>query len=555
MASLSSSLSLAPASADAAPPRRGLEQMSIALLLAAYAALAAAVLPGLRFLFNPDAAGYISIARHYAAGDFHDAINGFWSPLYCWLLTVPIKCGIPPLTATKILGAAIGAAALLLVWALTANLRFPLWSHVGVCAALIIPILHWVGRWISPDLLATTVVLGYLAWITRVRFGERPVCDGAVAGVLGALAYLAKTYAFGFFFVHFLFVACTLFRANRRNALRVFLAGVAALAILSCLWGACLATKYGHFTLQTASEYAHRLNGPSKPDHVIVAAGLLEPPNPRATTSWEDPTFLTPLMQPWGVFNSLETFRFQLNMMAHNARDFGLILQGFSWLALPLLALALALSLTRQGRQRPLLIVIAAALTYPVGLMPFQVVSRYVLIEPFTLVLIGCAAANALPGQTRSWQVTRILLVLFLAASFIPSAVTPLRELQNQGRPVASFARRLSGQIPPMARTASDDAWLESFATAFEANLTYLGPRRPGSSVDEFRASLDEHAVEVLFVWDDPKSLPFLSEWTELATPKHPRMRIFRRPARPAPAPSTRPLTPIPLPRGKNYAP
>jgi hypothetical protein len=35
-----------------------------------------------RYQINPDGVGYISVAQKYAAGQFFDAVNEYWSPLY-----------------------------------------------------------------------------------------------------------------------------------------------------------------------------------------------------------------------------------------------------------------------------------------------------------------------------------------------------------------------------------------------------------------------------------------------------------------------------------------
>src|SRR5215208_1289032 len=39
-------------------------------------------------LVNLDAVSYLEIARDYAHGDFAGALNGYWSPLYSWVLAL-----------------------------------------------------------------------------------------------------------------------------------------------------------------------------------------------------------------------------------------------------------------------------------------------------------------------------------------------------------------------------------------------------------------------------------------------------------------------------------
>src|SRR5437762_3413860 len=39
-----------------------------------------------RFTMNPDGVSYLDIGDAYWRGDWHNAINAYWSPLYSWIL-------------------------------------------------------------------------------------------------------------------------------------------------------------------------------------------------------------------------------------------------------------------------------------------------------------------------------------------------------------------------------------------------------------------------------------------------------------------------------------
>jgi hypothetical protein len=44
-----------------------------------------------RFVMNPDGVSYLDIADAYWRGDWHNAINAYWSPLYSWILGLFLK--------------------------------------------------------------------------------------------------------------------------------------------------------------------------------------------------------------------------------------------------------------------------------------------------------------------------------------------------------------------------------------------------------------------------------------------------------------------------------
>ncbi len=43
-----------------------------------------------RFYIEPDGVNYLDIAYAYLRHDFHNAVNGYWSPLYSWLMALAI---------------------------------------------------------------------------------------------------------------------------------------------------------------------------------------------------------------------------------------------------------------------------------------------------------------------------------------------------------------------------------------------------------------------------------------------------------------------------------
>src|SRR5438132_3866371 len=44
-----------------------------------------------RFTMNPDGISYLDIGDAYWRGDWHNAINAYWSPLYSWILGLFLK--------------------------------------------------------------------------------------------------------------------------------------------------------------------------------------------------------------------------------------------------------------------------------------------------------------------------------------------------------------------------------------------------------------------------------------------------------------------------------
>jgi len=68
------------------------------------------IYPYYQYYVDPDATAYLTISKRYATGDYTNAINGYWSPLSCWLTAAMIKNGFTAMCAAVIVNtiAAIG---------------------------------------------------------------------------------------------------------------------------------------------------------------------------------------------------------------------------------------------------------------------------------------------------------------------------------------------------------------------------------------------------------------------------------------------------------------
>src|SRR5690606_31800021 len=142
--------------------RRMLPWIAPTLVALAYLAFAIHHFAAHRYQINPDGVGYISVAQKYLRGEWADAVNAYWSPLYSWLLVPLLAVGIEPLAATKVLGVGIGG---LILFAMTRLLRLAgVRQDVRTIAALAaIPlVVDAAYDVITPDLLLAAALLLYL---------------------------------------------------------------------------------------------------------------------------------------------------------------------------------------------------------------------------------------------------------------------------------------------------------------------------------------------------------------------------------------------------------
>lgn len=109
------------------------------------------LIPRFQYSLYPDATSYLSIAEAYTRGEFWNAVNGYWAPLYCWVLAPLLLAGIDRLLAAKLLGLAIGITTLAGLWRLCDRLGLSPFMHRVALVAAIPSLVYWTVSYITPD--------------------------------------------------------------------------------------------------------------------------------------------------------------------------------------------------------------------------------------------------------------------------------------------------------------------------------------------------------------------------------------------------------------------
>jgi hypothetical protein len=215
---------------------------SLAIALGALRAWPAA----LNHSMNEDGISYLDVADAYLRGDWAGAINGYWSPLYSWLLGIAMHLLKPSpywqFSIVHMVNFLIYLSALIcfdFFWREFMRLRreasarnsngglttLPEWAWLALGYALFLwSSLNLIKIWaVTPDMCVAAFVYLAAALLIRIRRGlARWTTFALLGGVLG-LGYLAKAPMFPLAFV---FLAVALFSAGdlRRAAPRALIA-------------------------------------------------------------------------------------------------------------------------------------------------------------------------------------------------------------------------------------------------------------------------------------------------------------------------------------------
>lgn len=467
----------------------GEEPRTLYSALALYFLVVLIGFPFFRHLIGPDLISYISIARHYAAGDWGDAINTYWSPLTSWFIAPLLILGVPGMVALKIVTLAGGVLALFATVRLARGFELsPGVETVVVCtAALMIAAYSLVGS--GPDVWAAAITLFYLKLVfdCKEQFSLRLA---VLCGLLGGLGFYTKAYLFCFFLVHFTAMAALrsvhLHGLSRKKIWLHYLAGLGAFFIVCTPWLLAMRAKTGEFTLGTTSAWNDRMVGPQSPGY-IQYYGLIAPPNGNAISMWEAPS--PNLLPNWHPLSSFPALKYEVRLLFQNLKWLRTFLLETSLLSFAIVFAYFIWGLAQGAAARywwPL--VFATLLILPSGYLLITIEDRYIWSCFLLLLLIGAVVIDAVTRHS-----TRRVRTIALAGYVLSFILFPIHQLvveRNGGKSLFMASSALHGVIPAQSRLAACGSWNDSLAIAYYLHLRFYGSTAATSAEEATRIAL-----------------------------------------------------------------
>jgi hypothetical protein len=522
------------------------ENLAVGLFLAAF--LAVGLLSINPYLTGADQISYITIAQKYARGQLGQAVNGYWSPLFSWLLAPFLMLGLEAVAASKILTL---LTAVLLLWNLSRlsrqyHLTFPL-RMIALLAMGPILLLCFVFINSGPDILVAALILGYLAVLLDPGYLDRPY-SWLATGLWAGLAFLAKSYAL-FFGVLFILCIHGVFFIWSRTAMvrkRVVVRLLAVLLVFLCVsgpWISAISLKYHGLMLSSTMRTSLYLVLSPRGDtgsHPTKKGGLFAPPNPTAVCTWEDPTHYLKGYRLSSRFHSRSNFRFWLAHMAKNFRDVFNIFFLFSFLSPAILLAALILAFFPRRHSLAFFSWLALAL-YTSGYIVLFVIDRYLILDLVLIVLLGVMLLSLL----KNWRhqaarlLRRILTGLFLF-SFLVLPHRYLSRFQHGGArfyvserytdsELYKLGQVLLTRVPRGARIASNACYGRTHFLAYYLGAQYYGIITPETPPDTARAELARFKIDYVFFWSQVKPThQWINSYKEMTHGKMAPLWVYR---------------------------
>ncbi len=503
--------------------------LCFALCLIAYSISGALLLRFYQYQVNGDGICYISIAQKYLRGDFSNAVNGYWGPLLSWLLVPFLLLGLSPLLASKLLSLIVGFLTIIGVRLLSH--RFEISDSIrNVITIMLIPIvLYFAFSIITPDLLIVCTLIFYMTVIFDRDYPDKKY-NGGLCGIIGATAYLSKSFAFPFFIAHFLLL--NLFHylrsaaiEKKKSVLRHLVFGLATFSIISAVWITAISIKYKEITIGNSARYNHAVQNPESPGYPRHVQDFFIPPNATAVSAWEDPSCLK--VKSWNVFESWDSFRYKLEIITKNITQ--LVLGRKSrfplFMATIFAYILFFLPFNRSALESAAFYSLATIILYCAGYTLFIICERFLWIVYILSILM---AGHMFNRMFRKDFLNRARKSIILALFVLFSVQMPLQYLcrhTNRGKEIYELSTTLSN-YEIQGRIASNRRRYTLYLSYY-LNANYYGEARKNISEEELQDELMKHDIDYYFQWGEYNNFEFLSDYKEVTGGEIPDLRIY----------------------------
>jgi len=514
--------------------------LNLILVLIIYSVLAIFSICYQHYHLGADGISYISIAAKYTYGDWWNAINGYWSPLYSWLIApILILIGYNHYYAsylTRVVSFIVGFFAIIGMSRLCTTFNLNNSFKIFVLMTSVPMILFFSVYFDTPDLLVLCLLVYYFSFIFNENYSNNSL-NGVICGLLGGIGFLSKTYIFPFFLVHFTFFNFLYYfkgvNINKRRVKRNLILGLIVFLAISSLWIVTLSSKYDRLTIGTTTEYNHAVTGPEYPTHPVYFMGLIKPPNNSATSTWEEPSLVN--LSDWSPFESWEYFEYQVALISGNLFRFAIFIEYYSILSMVIIILILYFIFKpgiKKSAKHRLIYLTITMLIYSSGYLIIHVQDRYIWPVIMLLMFCGFYLIDIVHEKNKLSLKLKIVLII-LMLSFIFAPLCELISYPDSDNSTFALSKTLKDDYSIHGNIASNTQWGKTNEISFLLNTQYYSLPKNTTNLTELENELMANKINYYFVWGNSKDMNSinyndLTNYKEITNGKIEGLKIYQ---------------------------
>jgi hypothetical protein len=401
------------------------------------------------------------------------------------------------------------------------------------------------------DFLLVCFIVYYLGIVFNNEYHNK-LSRGVFCGILGALAYFSKSYAFPFFIVHFLVMNVIHFirrstKHEKRNVLRNAIAGFVVFLFISTPWISAISMKYDHLTFSNQGKGNFAPIGPDDPKTglergvIIFHKGFFPPTNKTSPSLCDDPSYIWENIESWSPLDSTSHFKHFIKNILHNIIEAIDIFEQYSKLSIAIIISCILMLMAGLLNSQPLMLYsFVTILIYTGGYLPFHLELRYLWTVYILLLLMGGQVLTFIfRNSFFNKKILQNVLIALFALSFM---FTPLRHYaragnNNMNKEMYNLSTELKNKYKIQGNIASNrewehiathDSWHKTFRLSYWLNGRYYGQTQAVISDDELAKELEKYNIDYYFVWGESQNIPqFLSNYREITNGAFTDLKIY----------------------------
>jgi dolichyl-phosphate-mannose-protein mannosyltransferase len=446
-----------------------------------------------QYNLNPDALSYITIAEKYAHFDFRHAINGYWSPMFSWLMVPAVWLHANLIIAARLVMALAGLAILIAVYIFLIGRDVSRTVATLATAILSIIIINGVTTQpITPDIIEALGILLFAFSLFRFT-KDHSVFNSFLVALSGAAIYYSKGFGFYIFIAMLaLLLVWDLWKLKYplKKVIKNYIFVVVLFAVLVGPFIGVISLKYHMPTISTAGSFNHDIFGPISQgkDFPMVTSGPFAPPNSTAVSIWEDPTSLTTLIPDhgWSPLSSGSNFKYFIESVlgSYLGQSMSILVAYGPFVVFGVLILAVGWMKANRFKNEFALMGLISIITI-VGYSLIYIESRY-LLGVVVLAVVGGALWLSLlekRGVMKNLQVIVAGVILVSTALLPVGQMIVAQKSTPQDTAAYNATAKLSSVLPKGAHVVSDT--FSSYTACFELSLHCYGALiLPGGNVE-----------------------------------------------------------------------
>lgn len=423
---------------------------------------------------NPDSISYFSISKKYFDGNFNDAINAYWGPLFSWIIIPSFILKIEPHIYARVIFGFISIIFFFLTdkFFIRLNLNQNIRS-LGIYF-LILPAVFFTFYRLTPDYLLLILTMSYVyVTLDRNYFSNRKQIFSS--SVLGFLMFLTKSYGLMFFLSYqtiLFLIESFLNKKISKTVLSNYLLSIILFVFLISPWIYLISNKYGQFTISTSGTINIRIVNPELNfRHPPIEIGFVSPSDDNGISAWDDPDLKK--YPQWNPLSSFSNFKYILNNTVKNVFKLFVFIFAFA----PLLAPLVFFIKKREFGNVTLVQLLLAGLIFGLGYTPIYVENRYIWPSFIFFTITGLYILNSNLLKYFIDTTKYFGLTLILIFSFIPFFIYGI----SQQLPTTSAytqAKLIKKDFNISGNFASTNYWDHGLALSYFLNSKFYGTEK-----------------------------------------------------------------------------